>query len=71
MTNIPGDAKVKRTTLEMFREELVRTGAYETPPERMAARPRSTAMTILPMAFGKAADRMTRSGTREKQARPI
>ena len=41
MTNIPGDDKVKRTTLEMFREELTRTGAYETPPERMAASPRA------------------------------
>ncbi len=28
------------TTLEMFREELLRTGGYATPPERMAARPR-------------------------------
>jgi len=32
---------VKRTTLEMFREELLRTGAYETPPERMAPKPRA------------------------------
>lgn len=31
---------MKSTTLEMFREELLRTGRYETPPERMAARPR-------------------------------
>ena len=31
---------MKRTTLEMFREELLRTGAYSTPPERMAPRPR-------------------------------
>lgn len=30
---------VKRTTLEMFREELLRTGRYETPAERMAAQP--------------------------------
>ena len=32
---------MKRTTLEMFREELLRTGAYETPPERMAPKPRA------------------------------
>ena len=32
---------MKRTTLEMFREELVRTGRYETPPERMAPKPRA------------------------------
>ncbi len=32
---------MKRTTLEMFRESLVRTGGYETPPERMAPRPRA------------------------------
>ncbi|MGN0847807.1 MAG: lysophospholipid acyltransferase family protein [Kiritimatiellia bacterium] len=29
------------TTLEMFREELLRTGAYKTPPDRMAAKPRT------------------------------
>ena len=32
---------MKRTTLEMFREELLRTGRYETPPERMAPKPRA------------------------------
>ena len=31
---------MKRSTLEMFREELLRTGAYETPAGRMAAHPR-------------------------------
>ena len=30
---------MKRTTLEMFREELLRTGRYESPAERMAAKP--------------------------------
>ncbi|MGN0852079.1 MAG: lysophospholipid acyltransferase family protein [Kiritimatiellia bacterium] len=29
-----------RTTLEMFREELLRTGSYASPAERMAVRPR-------------------------------
>ena len=29
---------MKKTTLEEFREELVRTGGYRTPPERRAAR---------------------------------
>ena len=32
---------MKRTTLEMFREELLRTGRYETPSERMASKPRT------------------------------
>ena len=32
---------MRRTTLEMFREELVRTGRYVTPPERMAPKPRA------------------------------
>ena len=32
---------MKRTTLEMFREELLATGAYSTPPERRAAKPRA------------------------------
>ena len=31
---------MKRTTFEMFRDELVRTGSYVTPPERRAAKPR-------------------------------
>ena len=31
---------MKKTTLEMFREELLRTGRYESPAERMAAKPR-------------------------------
>ncbi len=31
---------MKTTTLEMFREELLRTGGYATSPERMAVRPR-------------------------------
>lgn len=31
---------MKTTTLEMFREELLRTGGYESPPERMAPQPR-------------------------------
>ena len=30
---------MKRTTLEMFREELLRTGGYVSPPERMAPKP--------------------------------
>lgn len=32
---------MKQTTLEMFREELLRTGGYETPPERRAPKPRA------------------------------
>ena len=32
---------MKHTTLEMFREELVRTGSYVTPPDRMAPKPRA------------------------------
>ena len=32
---------MERTTLEMFREELLRTGRYETPSERMASKPRT------------------------------
>ena len=31
---------MKQTTLEMFREELLRTGGYQTPPERKAPVPR-------------------------------
>ncbi len=31
---------MKTTTLEMFREELLRTGEYKTPPERKAPQPR-------------------------------
>lgn len=31
---------MKKTTLEMFREELLATGTYKSAPERMAARPR-------------------------------
>ena len=31
---------MERTTLEMFREELLRTGSYATPPARMAPSPR-------------------------------
>ena len=31
---------MKKTTLEMFREELLRTGGYVSAPERMAPRPR-------------------------------
>lgn len=34
-----------RTTLEMFRKELLETGAYKTPPERMAAKPRKAGWT--------------------------
>ncbi len=31
---------MKTTTLEMFREEILRTGSYRTPPERKAPHPR-------------------------------
>lgn len=31
---------MKKTTLEMFREELLRTGSYTSPAERMASKPR-------------------------------
>ena len=32
---------MEQTTLEMFRGELLRTGAYATPPGRMAPKPRA------------------------------
>ena len=39
---------MKRTTLEMFREELLRTGAYTSSPERMAPVPcKPSALTTL------------------------
>ena len=43
---------MKRTTLEMFREELLRTGSYESPAGRMAARPHAQgALTTLRFAW--------------------
>ena len=44
---------MKVTTLEMFREELLRTGAYHTPPERKAPRPRAKSWwTTLAFTWG-------------------
>ena len=44
---------MKTTTLEMFREELLRTGAYRTPPERKAPRPRAKSWwTTLTFTWG-------------------
>ncbi len=43
---------MKRTTLEQFREELLATGAYETPPERCAEKVRKPGlMTRLGMSW--------------------
>jgi len=44
---------MKTTTLEMFREELLRTGTYRTPPERKAPRPRAKSWwTTLTFTWG-------------------
>lgn len=43
---------MKTSTLEMFREELLRTGAYASPPDRMAPAPRAAGrFTTFTMCF--------------------
>ena len=44
---------MQKTTLEMFREDLRRAGAYETPPERLAPQPRKPGWwTTLSFSWG-------------------